>query len=438
MKGTTHSFKNAMRHTLLAVGIVASLPAFAFDDIQPNIVGGMPADTAEWPFYTQILRSNGTTAFCGGSYIGDGYVLTAAHCVRNRTASELNVKVAGFILGGSDGDRIAVEQVHMHPNYNNSTLHNDIAVLKLTRVPTQGASVTLAQSSIDYYAREGDLLTVAGLGRLQEGGTRPTNLYEVNVPLVSDAVCRQTGGHYSNVGATEFCAGYPQGQKDSCNGDSGGPIVIQSGGQTVQLGIVSWGVGCARPDNYGVYADVSVYDQWIESIKNGTVPVQVGYQEQTTLADFVVGDTVRHTFTITNTGSPTFTFNQLNVAALGVTSNLVTTVDTCSASTLTQNQNCKVSVEFSAATPGLAQTTLTFKVDGSTTTYVARVFATATDGSNVCNGTWDANTVYVRPDRVTYRGSEYEARYWTRGDIPSESGLYGAWKLIGNDPTCVK
>ena len=95
--------------------------------------------------------------------------------------------------------------------------------------------------------RNGDFITVAGLGRLSEGGSRPSNLQEVSVPLVSDQVCNQSGGSYANVGDVAFCAGFAQGQKDSCSGDSGGPIVVNSGGQTVQLGIVSWGVGCARP-----------------------------------------------------------------------------------------------------------------------------------------------------------------------------------------------
>ena len=60
-------------------------------EITPNIVGGHPADTSQWQFYTQILNSNGSTAFCGGSYIGDGYVLTAAHCVKNKATRFLHV-----------------------------------------------------------------------------------------------------------------------------------------------------------------------------------------------------------------------------------------------------------------------------------------------------------------------------------------------------------
>ncbi|MCV5224826.1 trypsin-like serine protease, partial [Escherichia coli] len=83
------------------------------------------------------------------------------------------------------------------------------------------------------------------LGRTSEGGSSPTRLQEVDVPLVSDATCRQAGGNYTTVGEMAFCAGIPQGGIDSCQGDSGGPIVINRGGAITQLGVVSWGIGCA-------------------------------------------------------------------------------------------------------------------------------------------------------------------------------------------------
>lgn len=422
--------------SLVAMSTLVGVQAMAKDDITTNIVGGHVSNTADWQFYTQILSSTGSTAFCGGSYIGEKYVLTAAHCVRNKAAETLNVKVAGFKLGGTDGDRISVNQVFIHPQYDRQTIKNDVALLELSRAPRQGSSVAIAQNRLDNYALTGDILTVAGLGRLQEGGLRPTDLHEVDVPLVSDAVCRQAGGPYNNVGSVEFCAGFPAGQKDSCSGDSGGPIVVRSGGQTVQLGIVSWGIGCARPNNYGVYADVAALHSWISSVKNGTVPVSVGFQDQHIVPDFVVGDRIRHTFDISNTGTKTFTFTNLNVASSGTASGLTVTRDTCSATTLLQNQSCAVSVEFTANTVGQSNVALNFNVDGSNTNYVANLVGNATDGSNICHGTWDANAIYQRPDRVTYRGTEYEAKWWTQGDIPSESGLSGPWKTIGPDASC--
>ncbi|WP_125560603.1 MULTISPECIES: trypsin-like serine protease [Pseudoalteromonas] len=406
---------------------------------EPEIVGGNPANTADWPFYTQILSSNGTTAFCGGSYVGDGYVLTAAHCVSGRSASGLNVKVAGFVLGGNDGDRIAVAEKYVHPQYNSSTLNHDIALLKLVRTPTQGSSVTLAQGNVEQYVRVGDLISVAGLGRLSEGGSRPTNLYEVDVPLVSDQVCRQSGGSYQNVGSVAFCAGYPEGQKDSCSGDSGGPIVANSGGQVVQLGIVSWGIGCARPAKYGVYSDVAALRSWIDSVKGGAEPVSVSFKANDTLTGFKVGETKAHTFTITNSGNTSFSFKTLNVTASGVTSGLVKPVDTCSASTLAANQSCQVGVEFGASRSGSAGVAVNFTLEESQVNYSAKATATVTSGGDTnCPGNWDANKVYDKPDQVTYQGFKYEARWWTRGDVPSESGTWGVWKLLGQDTSCTR
>ncbi len=401
-------------------------------EITPQIVGGGPANTANWQFYTQILNSNGTTAFCGGSYIGDGYVLTAAHCVSSKAARFIDVKVAGFRLGGTDGDRIGVIEKYVHPQYNRSTLNYDIALLKLERTPTRGQAVRLATGSISQYARSGDLLSVAGLGRLSEGGSRPSFIQEVDVPLVSDAVCNQSGGNYANVGSVAFCAGYPQGQKDSCSGDSGGPIVINRGGEIVQLGTVSWGIGCARPSKYGVYADVAALSGWIDEIKSAGGGSNLVYKQSQTLADFTLYEVVSHRFNISNTGSEASALNAVTVRGSGVTSGLVVTSDTCSNRTLSQNGNCSVNVEFTATQSGTAGVTFEFTEAGSNTNHAGSISAKAAD-IPVCAGSWDANTVYRKPDRVTYNGKVYEAKWWTLDEKPGSSQV---WKLIGNDPNC--
>jgi hypothetical protein len=64
-----------------------------------------------------------------------------------------------------------------------------------------------------------------------------------------------------------FFSGVNGGGKDSCQGDSGGPIVVRQNGNThVQVGVVSWGNGCARPDFPGVYARVSSAHDWIKDV----------------------------------------------------------------------------------------------------------------------------------------------------------------------------
>ena len=109
----------------------------------------------------------------------------------------------------------------------------------------------------------GEMLTVIGLGATSEGGNGASILREVNVPTVSFADCNDQNSYQGDINdATMICAGFSQGGKDSCQGDSGGPLVTQGG---VQVGVVSWGDGCARPDLPGVYARVSVAFDWIVS-----------------------------------------------------------------------------------------------------------------------------------------------------------------------------
>ncbi len=124
----------------------------------------------------------------------------------------------------------------------------------------------IASGSVSQYAGVGDWLTVAGLVPNFGGGSSPAALQEVDVPLVSDAMCRQAGGNYTTVGAVSFCAGVPQGGIDSCQGDSGGPIVVNNNGVVTQLGIVSWGIGCARPGKYGVYSDIAALRSFVDGV----------------------------------------------------------------------------------------------------------------------------------------------------------------------------
>ncbi|TNN24233.1 Trypsin-1 [Liparis tanakae] len=95
------------------------------------------------------------------------------------------------------------------------------------------------------------------------------NLQQVQVPVVSNSQCRNT---YPSLTNNMVCAGLDEGQKDSCQGDSGGPLVSKNSSLWVQAGVVSFGIGCARPDTPGVYTRVSRYQTWISSRVSDDLP----------------------------------------------------------------------------------------------------------------------------------------------------------------------
>ncbi|HHF0487833.1 trypsin-like serine protease [Vibrio diabolicus] len=430
--------------SLLALAV---LPMFASADdlsqtqnhtIQPQIVGGITADPSEWRFYTQIVSRYGNRSYCGASYIGNGYVLTAAHCVEGDSPNQIAVKIGGVVYNGTDGVRANVSEIHMHPAYRRATLSHDLAVLKLDSVLQGVAAVEIADGSLTQYASIGDWLTVAGLGRTSEGGSSPSRLQEVDVPLVSDTTCRQAGGNYTTVGEVSFCAGIPQGGIDSCQGDSGGPIVINRGGVITQLGVVSWGIGCARPGMYGVYSDIAAMRNFVNGVIGTTTPpkenVSVGYTTEQTLASFNVGELQQHSFVIKNSGNTTFTVENVRAFASGVADAAVIANDQCSQATLAMNASCRVDVEFGAAQAGEARVALNFNIDKTSTQYQALVSAQAktvtTPPTDHCAAEWRASTVYLKGDNVTWNGKVWQAQWWTQGDNPADSGPWGVWQEV--------
>ena len=101
---------------------------------------------------------------------------------------------------------------------------------------------------------------VSGWGTTSEGGSTPSTLRKVTVPVISDDKCRDAYGR-NDIFDSNLCAGFDAGGKDSCQGDSGGPLYCSG----YQAGVVSWGYGCARPNYPGVYTEVSYFINWINA-----------------------------------------------------------------------------------------------------------------------------------------------------------------------------
>lgn len=168
---------------------------------------------------------------------------------------------AGSSYHSAGGQLVDIDTIYQHPNYDAVSQDNDIAILLLSEEVTNSNAQTISLVSAGTSIPVGGTATVTGWGLTQEDGNVPTQLQTLDVPVLSQSDCEDS---YETQGITDsmFCAGYLDGGKDACQGDSGGPLAYN--GQLI--GVVSWGVGCARPNYPGVYSNVAKLRDFIDSI----------------------------------------------------------------------------------------------------------------------------------------------------------------------------
>ncbi|OFZ49706.1 MAG: hypothetical protein A2381_05755 [Bdellovibrionales bacterium RIFOXYB1_FULL_37_110] len=255
---------------LTAFSLLIITPVFSSYSHNDKIVGGQEANVGAYPWMVALVSSQSSNAhygqFCGGSLIRPDWVLTAAHCVVDASASNVDLVLGRHNLSDDTvGERIAAKKIIVHNLYDPTKQTNDIALIQLEK-PSIQATVKMLDAETEELSNPGLLATVIGYGLLKETAwVGPGKLYNVNVPVVTNSECQASYGEDSIIDSM-VCAGYPQGGKDSCQGDSGGPLVVYNSDQVPHLtGVVSWGQGCARPNFYGVYTRVSNFVDWVNN-----------------------------------------------------------------------------------------------------------------------------------------------------------------------------
>lgn len=242
------------------------------------IVGGTNAKVTDYEGMIQT-ENDETGPWCGATLIAPDWAVSAAHCViADLPGQGFQRAVLGRQLAnGNDGESIAITQVIRHEAYNAETNENDIALLKLAKKSTKKPVRIATAAEWPTLKQANTPVTVIGWGATSEGGNQSNSLLQVTVPIITEQQCNQQ--YQGIIDERQVCAGLRNGGKDSCQGDSGGPLFEKVDGENIQVGVVSFGNGCARANFAGVYTAVASFRTWIDTNTKGAVPAtskQVG------------------------------------------------------------------------------------------------------------------------------------------------------------------
>ncbi|RXN37249.1 trypsinogen precursor [Labeo rohita] len=196
---------------------------------------------------------------CGGSLINKDWIVSAAHCYDSRI--EVLLGKHNTAEDESSEQSILSELVIRHPQFNYSTIDNDIMLIKLSKPATLNEYVKpldLPKSC----APPDTMCRVSGWGITMNDMVDSDKLQCLNLSIISDRDCNKS--YPGLITASMFCAGYLEGGKGVCQGDSGGPLVCNGELQ----GIVSAGGRCAAKDQPGVFTKVCLFNTWITETIN--------------------------------------------------------------------------------------------------------------------------------------------------------------------------
>ncbi len=258
-----------------------------------SIVGGTNADPNEFPWQVSLQNIFDGTHECAGSLIHERWVLTAAHCmIRGGRVIPANSGV--IVLGEHDfgtesgnEQTIGVDKIFVHPDYNPATNENDIALLLLNTPATINSFVstidTATSANVGSAAEPGVTATITGWGNTAQdidadpndnSSVVPDILQKAQATILSEAAADAAYSGRRDIKETMLAAA--RSGIDTCDGDSGGPLTVENGPNTLLAGITSFGFGCADPAFPGIYTRVSSFETWIKNTMNSVLVVGTG------------------------------------------------------------------------------------------------------------------------------------------------------------------
>lgn len=261
---------------------------------EPKVVGGVEVDIKDYPWQIALTSSPNGSGFCGGSIIGDSWVLTAAHCVNGDSPNSVYVRAGSSNAFASGGTSYSLNNIIVHPNYSGNSY--DFALLEIDgefnySENVQKIDLVTAADIAAGVQDPGVMATITGWGTTSSGGSLSSTLMMVEAPIVSNNVACGTStdengnsGDYgcSSLDESMICAGdLVNGGEDACQGDSGGPLAVRNSDDTkwLLIGATSWGYGCADVDYPGVWSKVSYVLDWINS--NAETNSEYGCMDET-------------------------------------------------------------------------------------------------------------------------------------------------------------
>lgn len=245
-------------------------------ELQPRVVGGGNVERGRFRWTGSVQRKvrGKWQHMCGAALIAEQWVLTAAHCFRRYNPKRVVLGVVDLKSRGGKRLQRGVAKLIIHEQFDKNSLKHDLALIKLRRkvsaTKIQPIRVASGSSAVDAAMRApGSFMTVAGWGSLEQGGEGSRFMQSVDVPVVSRAECTAKDAYKKSAifNKISLCAGFKAGARDSCEGDSGGPLFHEDAvdESPTLVGVVSWGEGCAQAFKYGVYVNIAEYSKWINN-----------------------------------------------------------------------------------------------------------------------------------------------------------------------------